>query len=132
MVVTVLLLAACGGPERDVESTEVALSQLEQDLLDRYALDRASASYDRSTGVALPSLISVQVTATTDDEAAITELIRWIARDAWTSDIPEISRLTVRIRPQGAGARYDTGAVFGTLTVPAASLEDEFGPRPSS
>lgn len=124
----VLLLAGCGNGQ-DVEATERALERLQADLLERYDLERASASYDRSTGTAQTDLISVQGNATTDDETAILDMVREITRETWFSDVPEITRITVRIRPQDGGSRYDTGDVFGSLTVPAATLEERFGSR---
>lgn len=122
-------LAGCAS-EEEVEATQAALDQLEVDLGAMPGVEAAYASMEESTSVPNPTMISVTLVTTSEEEDEILEVIREVARESWHSDIPTIAGLTVDGSPDGSAQRYSTTEALGVPSpVAQDELEEEFGPR---
>ncbi len=124
-----LLLAGCA-TEEDIAATRDALDQLETDLLEEHPeLDDVTATYDVSAGVDRVSAISVRGSAALDRDEEYRDLAERIIERTWTSSIPEISELIVRLREADTQEFHGTRDVFGDQVVDDRELEARFGPR---
>jgi hypothetical protein len=140
VAVLALLLTAvtgCGAdPEDDegdeqmqVEATEAALTALEEELAARPGIAQVEATYDRSTGVPIPSQLYVVAVVEDGDEEGARETVEEVARATWESDVPSIARLIVEVLSADEQLVADTSDVFGSLSVPRTELTERFGSR---
>lgn len=118
-----LVLATACASEDASASTEEALEALEAELLTRETVTWASADLDRSTGTDQPAAITVMARSSLTGESEITDLADAVLQTTWESDVPRISRITVRVSSEEADARHEE------IAVPRDELEQRFGPR---
>jgi hypothetical protein len=138
LVILLTGVAGCGAdPDGDdegdeqvqVEATEAALEALAEELTARPGIAEAEATYDRSTGLPIPSQLYVVAVVDTEDPEQVRRTVEDVARATWESDVPTIATLIVEAVSADDRLAADTADVFSALSVDRAELTERFGPR---
>jgi hypothetical protein len=136
LLLCALALAGCGAGDRpqedtevDVQATEAALTALERELAGRDGILGATATYDRSTGVALPSQLYVVAEVPGADPDAARRTVEEVTRATWDSGVPSISTLIVEVVDANDTLQVSTADVYGELSLDREQLTELFGPR---
>jgi hypothetical protein len=118
-----------GDEQMQVEATEAALAALAEELGERPGIERAEATYDRSTGVALPSQLYVVAEVADEDPQEARRIVEEVTRATWDSAVPSISTLIVEVVTADDQLSVTTADVYGSLSLDRTELTERFGPR---